>query len=170
MSKAEIGKLQKTFRLFGEKIERQVIQKQRECAEICQQYVKESAPIRTGRYAESIQVSDTTVNGGVIETKVYSALTVGGDNEKWKNVPLGCLLEWGTGIKGMATNQYNHGYSYRTTPWVYYDEYLEQWVTTSGIVARPHWYPASRRIVPVFKRKMREAVWQSIKETFGWTK
>ena len=170
MSRVEIGKLEKKFMFFSEKLQKHVIDRQKECAMDCLAYVKQAAPVRTGTYADSIQMSDTTVNNGVIETKVYSDLLVGGDNPKWANIPLGCLLEWGTGMKGASSNTYNHGHSYRMTPWVYYDEYLGQWVTTTGIVARPHWFPASCRIKPIFRRKMRQAVADTIKEVFGWTK
>ena len=62
-------------------------------------------------------------------------------NSGWKNVALGYLLEWGTGIKGEETNSYGHGYPYRQTPWVYYNDRYGRWVFTHGNIARPHFYP-----------------------------
>ena len=117
---------------------------QREVAEKIHSDVIDEAPLRSGDYLASIQLSDTKIRENTISTSVYSDLLVGGDNPKWSHVPLGCLLEWGTGIKGAMTNTYPHGYGYRMTPWVYYDEYLHQWVTTIGMIARPHFFPASQ--------------------------
>lgn len=106
---------------------------------------KSLARHRTGRYANSIKTSQTEIDDdGTIKTQIYSDLLVGG-NTKWADVPLGALIEWGTGIKGASTNTYPHGYGYRMTEWCYYDEYLHQWVTTEGMTAKPHFYPALTR-------------------------
>lgn len=132
-----------------EEIIKKVVEIQRKHAIKLWEEVVERAPLRTGNYLASIQLGETIVEDGVISTEVSSDL-----NSGWNNVPLGALLEFGTGTEGMETNVYNHGKSYRLTPWVYFDEYLDRFVTTSGMIARPHFYPALMKIQPEYKKAL----------------
>lgn len=98
--------------------------------------IQSLAPVDTGEYKNSIKLSEVTKDGSVYRIKIYSNLDSG-----WKNVPLGYLLEWGTGIRGEETNNYPHGLPYRQTPWVYFNERYARWIYTYGNIARPHFYP-----------------------------
>lgn len=152
-----LGELSVELKKYPKELESRLIQAQKEAAEKIRQDIVDLAPIRTGNYAASIKISDIERDRGKITTIIYSDLKVGGEG-KWKDVPLAAFLEWGTGKKGQDTNAYNHGYSYRQTPWVYYDEYLGQWVTTTGIVARPHFYPSLQKNITYYENKIKEAV------------
>ena len=101
-----------------------------------QEDIKALAPVDTGTYQSSINLSKVVHDGTKHRIKIFTNL-----NSGWKNVPLGCLIEWGTGVKGESTNTYEHGYPYRQTPWVYFNERYGRWVFTHGNVARPHFVP-----------------------------
>lgn len=107
------------------------------------------APEDTGAYKASIQISDVEHDGTKHSIKIYTNLSSG-----WKDVPLGCLLEWGTGKIGEETNNYDHGYPYRQTPWVYYNERYGRWVFTRGNKARPHFYPGLHNNYTFFKTQI----------------
>lgn len=111
------------------------------------------APEDTGAYKASIKISDITHNGTSHSIKVYTNL-----NSGWKNVPLGCLLEWGTGVEGESTNSYDHGYPYRQTPWVYFNERYGRWVFTTGNIARPHFIPGLYNNEAYFKKIVEEGI------------
>lgn len=98
--------------------------------------IQSLAPYDTGRYRSSIKTSDVKVYDKTHKIEIYTDLPSG-----WKNVALGYLLEFGTGIKGENSNTYDHGYPYRQTPWVYYNERYGRWIFTYGNIARPHFYP-----------------------------
>lgn len=116
--------------------------------------IKSLAPIDTGRYRESITKSSIEENGDSYSISIYTDL-----NSGWKGVALGYLLEWGTGIKGEETNQYDHGYPYRTTPWVYYNERYGRWIFTHGNIARPHFYPGLK----LNEKNFRETILKEMK-------
>ena len=153
-----VGKLSEYLTNWSEELERKLIKAQEETAEKIWGQVVETAPVRSGTYITSIKKSDTKVEKNKITTEVYTDLLVGGDNPKWSKVPLGCLLEWGTGIKGQGSNSYPHGYGYRQTPWCYYDEYLHQWVTTDGMIARPHFQPALEMNKEEYLKRIKECI------------
>lgn len=144
--------------MFEKAIEKIIINKvkkiQREHAEELHREIVANAPINTGRYASSITLGDTVIKDGVITTKVFSDLKV--ENEGWTNVPLGALLEFGTGFYGRASNNYSHGFSYRLTPWVYYSEELGRFVKSEGMIARPHFYTSLQKIAPRYKKALEE--------------
>lgn len=114
-------------------------------------------PVRSGAYLNRTDIDYAKKEEGIIKGRVYNDVMTA-KNGKWANVPLACLLEWGTGTVGEASNSFEHGYGYRQTPWTYYDEYLHMWVTTNGMVARPHWYPtyqkASIKLSKLLKEKL----------------
>ena len=113
------------------------------------------APEDTGTYKSSIKISDIKHEGSNHSVKIYTDL-----NSGWKNVPLGCLLEWGTGIKGEATNNFDHGYTYRSTPWVYFNERYGKWIFTYGNIARPHFFPGLYLNEDYFNQKIKEVITQ----------
>ena len=115
--------------------------------------IQSMAPEDTGAYKASIQISNVSHQGTKHEIKIYTKL-----NSGWKNVPLGCLLEWGTGIRGESTNTYEHGYPYRSTPWLYFNERYNRWIFTYGNIARPHFVPALYNNEEYFKRTIKEVI------------
>lgn len=118
-----------------------------------QEDIKALAPEDTGAYKASIKLSEVQHNEDVHTIKIYTKL-----NSGWKNVPLGCLLEWGTGVEGESTNNYDHGYPYRQTPWVYFNERYGRWVFTHGNIARPHFVPGLYMNESYFEKTIREGI------------
>lgn len=115
--------------------------------------IQSLAPEDTGAYKASIKISPVEHDHSTHKIKVYTNL-----NSGWKNVPLGCLLEWGTGVKGESTNTYDHGYPYRQTPWVYYNERYGRWIFTHGNIARPHFIPGLYNNESYFEKVIREGI------------
>lgn len=101
-----------------------------------QEDIKSLAPVDTGAYRDSIQLSSVEKNNDIYSITIFSDL-----NSGWHNIALGYLLEWGTGIKGESTNAYDHVFPYRQTPWTYYNERYGKWIFTYGNIARPHFFP-----------------------------
>lgn len=153
-----IDKLSEELNVWTKKLEQKLIKAQQDTAKQVFNDVLNNTPIRSGVYATSIKIGETEVNDGTITTSVFSDLLVGGPNPKWAKVPLGALIEWGTGIEGSNTNTYPHGYGYRLTPWCYYDEYYHMFVTTTGMIARPHFQPALLKNKEVYIENLRKAV------------
>lgn len=115
--------------------------------------IKSMAPIDTGTYRNSITVGKVEKIGTLYKINIFSDL-----NSGWKNVPLGYLLEWGTGVKGESTNAYNHPFPYRQTPWTYYNERYGRWIFTYGNIARPHFYPGLHLNEDYFKDLIRKEI------------
>lgn len=118
----------------------------------------DAMPVRSGVYLNNTDIDYAKRDSdGLIKGRAYNNVMTA-KSGKWKNVPLACLLEWGTGIVGQGSNTYPHGYPYRQTPWTYYDKYLHMLVTTNGMIARPHWYPtyekASIKIEQLLKERL----------------
>lgn len=119
----------------------------------------DSAPIKTGNYISSIEISDTKYENGCISTEIYTTLKVGGDNPKWENVLLAHFINWGTGPLGESTNFYPHEYPYTTDkPW---NE--ETWIQyrmtgTWGMRANPHFYLSLQKNTDNYLKNLKEAV------------
>ena len=154
-----IAEYDKRFIVLGNNLRARIADAQHRFAEMICEEVRENAPVDTGQYQNSIVVSPTGWQGNTCITRVYSDLLVGGDNEKWAKVPLGVFLEYGTGLKGEATNTQEHGFPYRQTAWTYYNERYDQWITTTGMIARPHFLPPMLLHRKEYTREMRRAVY-----------
>ena len=115
--------------------------------------IQSLAPEDTGAYKASIKISPVEHRTNYHSIKIYTKLDSG-----WKNVPLGCLLEWGTGVKGESTNNYDHGYTYRQTPWVYFNERYGRWIFTYGNIARPHFIPGLYNNKSYFEKTVEEGI------------
>lgn len=111
------------------------------------------APVDTGQYRSSIKISDVKHEGSKHSIEIYSDL-----NSGWNGVALGYLLEWGTGKKGEMSNNYPHGFPYRQTPWIYYNERYGRWIFTHGCIARPHFYPGLHNNIGYFKEQIKKGV------------
>lgn len=155
-----IGELNKSLSKWSKNLEKKLIEAQQNTAKKIWEDVVALSPVSSGVYISSIQVGKAEVTDNKISTSVFSDLLVGGSNPKWAKVPLGALIEWGTGIKGASSNSYPHGYGYRLTPWCYYDEYLHMFVTTDGMIARPHFHPSLQKNKQTYLEEIRKAVKQ----------
>lgn len=124
-----------------------------EAAEKIASDIKSLAPYDTGQYRESIKVGEVQNDGNKYSVEIYSDLPSG-----WKNVALGYLLEYGTGIVGEASNRQAHGYPYRNTPWVYYNKRYGRFIFTYGNIARPHFYTGLHLNEKYFKEKIKKEI------------
>ena len=161
----DINELSTSMKIFSEKTLREVIKVTEETAIELRDNVRRDAPVNTGQYRDSInyevQVNGTSKkrlfgllppkHGNTVSAIVYSDQTLGergSKNPRWMDVPLWSLLEWGTGSRGQSTGEAeNYGFSY--TP---------EWV---GMVARPHFKPNLYKIKPIYRRRLRKAVFRA---------
>lgn len=132
----------------------EVIKSQRETAEIICDDVKRLAPKKTGEYANSIKVSDTTVNGNTITTKIYTDATVISSSGNEYN--LGYLLETGTSphliepVNSKVLHFQING-----------EDIFTKRVNHPGTIAQPHFIPALEMNKLVYKKKINEAIRRS---------
>ncbi len=133
-------------------------QAQRDTAKVIWEDTVNEAPLKSGGYISSIQLSDTKEEKDVIKTSVFSDLTVWWQ-KKSMNIPLSAFLEWGTGPLGEDTNDYPHGYPYTTdAPWNFIAQMQYEQTGTWGMAARPHFYPALQKNVALYKENLRKAL------------
>ena len=90
--------------------------------------------VRTGGLLDSIKYDVKDENGEIVGTT--------GTSKHYAT-----YNELGTGIVGQLTVKdipaaLKPNLRYRQTPWTYFDMYLNQFVTTSGMKAKPYLYPA----------------------------
>ena len=113
---------------------------------------KEYAPVRYGDLAGSIhqevKKESNVVTGRVFTNKEYAP-----------------YVEFGTGIKGTNTYPYEIkglNLTYRSTPWVYYDEKKDTFVYTTGQVAHSYMYRAlkthEKYIKSLFKTEVKAKI------------
>lgn len=116
--------------------------------------VRKLAPKDTGRYADSIKVSDTKVTTVDIKTKVYTDSIV--ISSKKKRYNLGFLLETGTSphlILPVYAKQLHFLINGK-------DVYAKR-VNHPGTIARPHFKPSLEANKNNYKKRIREAVRRS---------
>lgn len=131
-----------------------LVEAQRETANIVCEDVKKLAPKNTGRYANSIKVSETIITDGVITTKVYTDAKVVSSSGKEYN--LGYLLETGTSphiiepVNAKALHFVIDGQ----------DIFVKR-VQHPGTVAQPHFSLAKDMNRLVYKQKINNAIRRS---------
>lgn len=79
---------------YGDRVIDNLIKAQRSTAKDLFKDVKLSAPVNTGAYRDSIQMSDTVYDGSKITTSVYTVATV--SDSLGREYNLGELIEYGT--------------------------------------------------------------------------
>lgn len=79
---------------YGDRVIDNLIKAQRNTAKDLLKDVKLSAPVNTGAYRDSIQLSETTYDGEKIRTSVYTDATV--VDSVGREYNLGELIEYGT--------------------------------------------------------------------------
>ena len=144
------------FKLNKELIPK-LINAQRNTAEKVWEDIVNSSPMKSGNYVSSIQISDTENKKGIIKTSIFSDLKIGGINQKWKDVLLANLINWGTGPLGEDTNTFPHGYSYTIDhPWNYETQIQYELTGTWGMEATPHFYDSLEKNVSTYKENIRK--------------
>ena len=149
-----------TLKLKLQKIEKNVVKElikaQRTTAYDVGLDVRKLAPKDTGRYADSIKVSNTEVDGMTIKTKIYTDAVVVSSKKKRYN--LGYLLETGTSP---------HIIEPVYAPMLHFlvdgkDVYAKL-VHHPGFVAMPHFEPALNANKYRYKQNIKEAIRRSFK-------
>lgn len=156
---------------FSNKLIQKLINAQKDTAKRIFEDVKSGAPVTTGDYLNSIQVSETTFKDGIIKTKVYTDLT----SETDKNIFIGRMIENGNGIYalephiGKTKTFIESGYRYWYVPVTSVKRAIGQIINIGGKEfyvayaqpAKPHWIPALNKNIGLrydnIKKAIREA-------------
>lgn len=128
------NKVRKALNRWGEAIEADVKRIVVETAYLLKAEAVARAPEDTGDLKRSIEVD-------ILNDGLTAIVTVG--------VHYAIYIEFGTGIYAVKGNG-------RKTPWSYYSNKLDQWVTTRGMQAQPFWFPAIEIAQDYFKKEMRK--------------
>ena len=128
------NKVRKALNRWGEAIEADVKRIVVETANLLKAEAVARAPEDTGDLKRSIEVD-------ILNDGLTAIVTVG--------VHYAIYIEFGTGIYAVKGNG-------RKTPWSYYSNKLDQWVTTRGMQAQPFWFPAIEIAQDYFKKEMRK--------------
>ena len=128
------NKVRKALNRWGESIEADVKRIVVETANLLKAEAVARAPVDTGDLKQSIEVD-------ILNDGLTAIVTVG--------VHYAIYIEFGTGIYAVKGNG-------RKTPWSYYSNKLDQWVTTRGMRAQPFWFPAIEIAQDYFKKEMRK--------------
>lgn len=162
MSNYPYKKISEKIDVISANIIDNIIQAQRETADIICEDVKDLAPKgKTGEYAESIKVGETIVERGVISTEIYTDATVTTKDNKEYN--LGFLLETGTNPHAIP-NAFGRGnyYGYIGADGRYHKGTLDDdW--HPGTIAQPHFSTGLFMNNLVYKQKLNEALKKSFK-------
>ena len=139
---------------FSERFIQNVIEAQKETAEIICDDVKRLAPKQTGKYAKSIKVGETSINRNKVATEVYTDATV--ISSKGKEYNLGFLLETGTNphLIVPVDAKYLHFQ-------IDGKDIFTKMVYHPGMVAQPHFSVGLNMNRLVYKQKLNEAIRRS---------
>lgn len=151
---------------FSNKVIENLINAQKETAmQICRD-VKSLAPSNTGKYAESIKVSDTELKNDVISTHIYT------DLQSEDGYYIGRMIEYGTGIyalqphightKTFLLSQYQFWY----VPTTSVDRPIGKKIIIDGKefyvakpqVAKPHFIPALQKNISLYHENISKAI------------
>jgi len=147
----DIASLSVDISKYGERVIDNLIKAQRETAKDLLKDVKVRAPVNTGAYRDSIQMSETTFDGNVIRTSVYTDATVVDSAGRAYN--LGELIEYGTRphlIEPVREQYLKFTIDGKT---IYASH-----VFHPGTVANPHFKLALEGIKPLYEFNIRKAL------------
>lgn len=130
--------LSKQLNLVSKKIVDDLIKAQRDTAESICNDAKSLAPSDTGKYANTIHVTDTVVSGSRITTKIVTNKTVVAKSNG-NEYNLGYLLENGT-LEHAIPNAFNWGVIYGFDSDMYKRTLQKDW--HPGFAEMPHFIPA----------------------------
>jgi len=151
-----INDLVKRFETFEKSVNSNLVEAQRKTAYDVGLDVRKLAPKDTGRYADSIKVSNTEVDGMKIETKIYTDAVVVSSKKKRYN--LGYLLETGT-----SPHIIEPVYASMLHFLVDGKDVYAKLVHHPGFVAMPHFEPALNANKYRYKQNIKEAIRRSFK-------
>lgn len=162
----DIARLNVDISNFGNRVIDNLIKAQKETAKQVWKDVKNLAPSKVGKYAESIKVSDTELKNNVITTSIYT------DLQSEDGHYIGRMIEYGTGIyalqphightKTFILSQYQFWY----VPANLVDRPIGKKIIIDGKefyiarpqVAKPHFLPALHKNVSLYNENIRKAV------------
>ena len=137
---------------FSDKVINKLIDAQRRTAEQIQKDTYDGAPVDTGKYRESIKVSETKYDGNNIKTSIYTDAVVTTSNGTSYN--LGRLLEEGTMPHIIQpVNAPYLVFKGRDGKWV-----RTKWVSHPGMLSQPHFIPALNKNVALYKSNIDKAI------------
>lgn len=163
-----LANLTEDFNVFSKSLMKRLVTAQRNTAnKICED-VKVLAPRQTGEYVNSIKVSETVIENGVIKTSVYTDLTSNDD----PSIVIGRMIEQGTGIYalephiGHTKTFIESGYRYWFVPATSVKRPIGQLININGTDfyiakpqrARPHFLPALQSNRKYYKDQVGKAV------------
>lgn len=128
------NKMRKALNRWGESIEADVKRIVVETANLLKTEAVARAPEDTGDLKKSIEVE-------ILNDGLTAIVTVG--------VHYAIYIEFGTGIYAVKGNG-------RKTPWTYYSNKLNKFVTTEGMEAQPFWFPTIKIAQDYFQKEMRK--------------
>lgn len=162
----DIARLNVDISNFGNRVIDNLIKAQKETAKQVWKDVKNLAPSKVGKYAESIKVSDTELKNDVIRTYIYT------DLQSEDGHYIGRMIEYGTGIyalqphightKAFILSQYQYWY----VPATSVDRQIGKKIIIDGKefyiarpqVAKPHFLPALHKNVSLYNENIKKAV------------
>lgn len=162
----DIARLNVDISNFGNRVIDNLIKAQKETAKQVWKDVKNLAPSKVGKYAESIKVSDTELKNNVITTSIYT------DLQSEDGHYIGRMIEYGTGIyalqphightKTFILSQYRFWY----VPATSVDRQIGKKIIIDGKefyiarpqVAKPHFLPALHKNVALYHENIGKAV------------
>lgn len=151
----KIERLSADISKYGERLIANLIKAQSDTAYVIQQDAKFFAPEDTGAYAETIQVSETTFDGDIIKTSVYTDATVTA-KASGTTYNLGKLLEEGTSPHEIRAVEKEGLF------WGKYDDngnpIIVKKVLHPGTIAQPHFIPALQKNVALYKSNIKKAI------------
>lgn len=151
---------------FSNKVIENLINAQKETAMQIWKDVKSLAPSQTGKYAESIKVSDTELKNDVISTHIYT------DLQSEDGYYIGRMIEYGTGIyalqphightKTFILSKYQFWY----VPATSVDRPIGKKIIIDGKefyvakpqVAKPHFLPSLYKNISLYHENITKAV------------
>lgn len=153
---------------FSNKLLSKLIKAQKNVSKKIYKDVKAGAPVSTGEYLSSIQISNTVLEKNIIKTDIYTDLT-SSDNEK---ILIGRMIENGTGIYalephiGKTKTFINSGYRYWYVPTTSVKRSIGTIVVIDGKEfyiahaqpAKPHFKPALDKNISLYHAEIRKAV------------
>lgn len=163
----KLAQLSKDLTIFSDKVIERLVQAQRDTAnKICND-TKSLAP-GTGEYMNSIKVSETKIENGVIKTAIFTDLTSNDD----PSIVIGRMIERGTGIYalephiGHTKTFIESGYRYWFVPATSVNHPIGKSIIIDGKEfyiakpqpARPHFLPSLQSNKAYYKAQIRKAV------------
>lgn len=151
---------------FSNKVIENLINAQKETAMQIWRDVKSLAPSNTGKYAESIKVSDTELKNDVISTHIYT------DLQSEDGYYIGRMIEYGTGIyalqphightKTFILSKYQFWY----VPATLVDRQIGKKIIINGKEfyiarpqrAKPHFIPALQKNISLYHENISKAI------------